>query len=55
MATMCPSRRIRLSEGLHMTTSDAMAASTLVSSATMAGLLRCLVQKGVLQAADITA
>ncbi len=36
-----------------MTTSDAMAASNLVSSATMAGLLRCLVQKGVLQAADI--
>ena len=30
-----------------------IAAANLVSSATMAGLLRCLVQKGVLQAADI--
>lgn len=36
-----------------MTTSDTMAASNLVASATMAGLLRCLVQNGVLQAADI--
>jgi hypothetical protein len=30
-----------------------MAASNLISSATMAGLLRCLVHKGVLQPADI--
>ncbi|WP_156410321.1 hypothetical protein [Bosea sp. Root381] len=32
---------------------DAVAASNLVSSSTMAGLLRGLVQKGVLQPADI--
>jgi hypothetical protein len=30
-----------------------MAASNLVSSATLAGLLRCLVHKGVLQPAEI--
>jgi hypothetical protein len=36
-----------------MTRSDAMAASNLASSATMAGLLRCLVQNGVLQPGDI--
>lgn len=34
-------------------TAEAAAAGTLVSSSTMAGLLRGLVQKGVLQPADI--
>lgn len=33
--------------------SNGMAAGNLVSSATIAGLLRCLVQKGVLQPAEI--
>ncbi|HEV7257874.1 MAG TPA: hypothetical protein VGN82_08830 [Bosea sp. (in: a-proteobacteria)] len=36
-----------------MTPSEAMAASNLASSATMAGLLRCLVQNRLLQPADI--
>ena len=36
-----------------MPTSDTAAASSLVSSATMAGLLRCLVQKGMLKATDV--
>lgn len=35
------------------TTADAVAASNLVSSSTIAGLLRGLVQKGILQPADI--
>lgn len=32
---------------------EAAVASNLLSSAIMAGLLRCLVQKGVLEAADV--
>ena len=32
---------------------NGVAAANLVSSATMAGLLRCLVQKGLLEAADV--
>lgn len=36
-----------------MPASDSAAASILVSSATMAGLLRCLVQKGMLKATDV--
>lgn len=36
-----------------MPTSDAAVASGLISSATMAGLLRCLAQKGLLEASDV--
>lgn len=36
-----------------MPPSETAVASNLVSSATMAALLRCLVQKGLLKAADV--
>lgn len=36
-----------------MPASETAVASILVSSAIMAGLLRCLVQKGMLKAADV--
>uniref|UniRef100_A0A9E8CKH3 Uncharacterized protein n=1 Tax=Bosea sp. NBC_00436 TaxID=2969620 RepID=A0A9E8CKH3_9HYPH len=36
-----------------MSVSETAGASDLVSSATMASLLRCLVQKGMLKAADV--
>lgn len=38
---------------MPMQAPDAVTASNLVSSVTMAGLLRCLVQKGVLAPGDI--
>ena len=38
---------------MSLASSHGIAAANLVSSATMAGLLRCLVQKGVLQSADV--
>lgn len=36
-----------------MPPSETAVASNLLSSATMAGLLRCLVQKGMLEATDV--
>ncbi|GAU87096.1 hypothetical protein [Bosea sp. BIWAKO-01] len=38
---------------MSLASSHGIAAANLVSSATMAGLLRSLVQKGILEAADI--
>lgn len=42
-----------MSRSAPLQRAEAIAASNLVSSATLAGLLRCLVHKGVLQPADI--
>ncbi len=42
-----------MSRPVSLKQTEAMAASNLIPSATMASLLRCLVHKGVLQPADI--